>query len=71
MYKVIISDDHMPMLNYLSANIPWQSLGLELVATCADGEEALEACVAHRPDILITDIGMPIMILFKFATSGS
>ncbi|GGG17342.1 helix-turn-helix domain-containing protein [Paenibacillus aceti] len=61
MYKVIISDDHMPMLNYLSANIPWQSLGLELVATCADGEEALEACARHRPDILITDIGMPIM----------
>jgi two-component system response regulator YesN len=51
----------MPMLNYLSANIPWQSLGLELVATCADGEEAFEACVTHRPDILITDIGMPIM----------
>ncbi len=61
MFKVIIADDHVPVLNYLSSSIPWESLELELVATCADGEEALEACNLYQPDILITDIGMPIM----------
>jgi two-component system response regulator YesN len=60
-YKVIISDDHMPVLEFLQAGIPWNELGLELVTVCSDGEEALQACHTYMPDILITDIGMPIM----------
>ncbi|WP_419872585.1 response regulator transcription factor [Candidatus Pristimantibacillus sp. PTI5] len=61
MYKVIIADDHMPVLEYLRAKLPWEELGLELIAACSDGEEALQACKSQTPDILITDIGMPIM----------
>ncbi len=61
MYKVIIADDHIPVLNYLSASIAWDDLNMRLVASCADGEEALEACNLHKPDILITDIGMPVL----------
>ncbi|CAM4124446.1 helix-turn-helix domain-containing protein [Paenibacillus alkaliterrae] len=61
MYKVIIADDQMPVLEYLKAKLPWQELGLELIAVCSDGEEALHACKILPPDILITDIGMPIM----------
>ncbi|MDQ8737229.1 helix-turn-helix domain-containing protein [Paenibacillus sp. LHD-38] len=61
MYKVIIADDHMPVLEYLRAKLPWEELGLELIAACSDGEEALQACKSQPPDILITDIGMPIM----------
>ncbi|OCT14802.1 DNA-binding response regulator [Paenibacillus pectinilyticus] len=61
MYKVVLADDHIPILDYLTSSIPWESLGLTLVAACADGEEALEACELHRPNILLTDIGMPIM----------
>lgn len=61
MYKVIIADDHMPVIEYLTAKIPWQELGLELIEACSDGEEAVHACKSSPPDILITDIGMPIM----------
>ncbi|MBP1965541.1 helix-turn-helix domain-containing protein [Paenibacillus aceris] len=61
MYKVVLADDNVPLLDYLSASIPWGDLGLTLAAACADGEEAFEACQMHHPDILITDIGMPIM----------
>ncbi|WP_159888538.1 helix-turn-helix domain-containing protein [Paenibacillus puerhi] len=61
MYKVILADDYKSVLEYLTAKIPWQELGLELVAVCSDGEEALEACRRTQPDILITDIGMPLM----------
>lgn len=61
MYKVIMADDHMPVLEYLKVKLPWQQLGLELLAICSDGEEALQACKHLPPDILITDIGMPIM----------
>lgn len=61
MFKVIIADDHMPVIEYLTAKIPWQKLGLELIGACSDGEEAVHACKRISPDILITDIGMPIM----------
>ncbi|OOC58715.1 response regulator transcription factor [Paenibacillus ihbetae] len=61
MFKVLVADDHYTVLDYLSAGIPWTTLGLELAAVCSDGGEAWEACQIHRPDILVTDIGMPVM----------
>ncbi|MEI2399729.1 response regulator transcription factor [Paenibacillus phytohabitans] len=60
-YKVVLADDHYPVLEYLSASIPWDTLGLELSASCSDGKQAWEACQLHEPDILLTDIGMPAM----------
>src|SRR4051794_40992632 len=35
--------------------------GFEVVATAADGDQALEACRAHRPDALTLDLAMPGM----------
>ncbi|GBF74155.1 DNA-binding response regulator [Paenibacillus sp. 598K] len=61
MYKVVLADDHSPVLEYLEQSIAWERLNLDLVAICADGEEAWEACQTYRPDILLTDIGMPAM----------
>lgn len=61
MFKVVIADDHYPVLDYLSNIIPWTKLGLELSAVCSNGGEAWEACRKQQPDILITDIGMPVM----------
>lgn len=60
-YKVVLADDHFPVLEYLSGGIPWETLGLELSAACSDGKQAWEACQLHQPDILLTDIGMPGM----------
>ncbi|ASA22868.1 response regulator transcription factor [Paenibacillus donghaensis] len=60
-YKVVLADDHFPVLEYLSTCIPWDTLGLELSASCSDGKQAWEACLLHQPDILLTDIGMPAM----------
>ncbi|HIW31979.1 MAG TPA: helix-turn-helix domain-containing protein [Candidatus Paenibacillus intestinavium] len=61
MFRAIIADDQMPVLDYLQAKLPWGQLEIELLSVCTDGEEALEACKQGNPDILITDIGMPIM----------
>lgn len=33
----------------------------ELVAVCKDGREALDACLADPPDVLLTDINMPAL----------
>jgi two-component system chemotaxis response regulator CheB len=35
--------------------------GFEVVATAADGDQALQACRAHRPDALTLDLAMPGM----------
>src|SRR5919197_4679741 len=35
--------------------------GFEVVATAADGDEALMACREHRPDALTLDLAMPGM----------
>ncbi|WP_020618022.1 helix-turn-helix domain-containing protein [Paenibacillus daejeonensis] len=61
MYKVLLADDHLPVLEVLESCIPWTELNLELIGACSDGQEAWEACQAHQPDILLTDIGMPVM----------
>ncbi len=33
--------------------------GLKLVAECANGQEGLEACLKHQPDLLISDLYLP------------
>ncbi|MEX1028509.1 MAG: AraC family transcriptional regulator [Paenibacillaceae bacterium] len=61
MLKVLIADDHYPVLEFLSCSIPWADLGCTLSAQCSDGMEALHHGQLEVPDILITDIGMPKM----------
>ncbi|MFL5844980.1 MAG: response regulator transcription factor [Solirubrobacteraceae bacterium] len=34
---------------------------IEVVAEACNGAEAVEAVLAHRPDVLLTDLGMPVM----------
>ncbi|WP_217595239.1 helix-turn-helix domain-containing protein [Cohnella sp. GbtcB17] len=59
MYSVMLVDDDYPVLEYLSASIPWKELHLEIHSACKNGAIALERAQAAPPDIVITDIGMP------------
>ncbi len=56
--RVVVADDH-PMvtrgLGAVLAGIP----ELMLVATAASGREALEACRAHTPELVVLDVDMP------------
>ncbi len=61
MLKVVIVDDHYPVIEYLARSIPWSQLGCTVTAQCSDGMEALLHGQQEMPDILITDIGMPKM----------
>lgn len=58
--RVVVADDESA---YRSALQKTLSLMPEcrLVAVCKDGQEALEACLADPPDVLLTDINMPRM----------
>lgn len=59
MYRAILCDDNEIILEGLRTQVQWQSLGIELCATAANGKEAWSLIQAYKPDILITDIKMP------------
>jgi len=61
MYKLLIVDDETLVREAIQESMDWESLGFECVGACEDGIEALEFVERERPDIVLTDIGMPFM----------
>ncbi|MGP4038740.1 response regulator transcription factor [Gracilibacillus sp. D59] len=61
MYKAIIVDDEIIVRNAIKTMIPWDKCGVELVGTASNGIKALELVDQKNPDIIITDIKMPMM----------
>lgn len=61
MLRVLIVDDEQFVRVSLRALYDWERNGFEIVGTADNGLEALEKIEALRPDILITDIVMPVM----------
>jgi two-component system chemotaxis response regulator CheB len=57
--RVVVADDSRLMRRMLSDALGRQ--GFDVVATAADGDEALKACDEHRPDALTLDLAMPGM----------
>jgi two-component system, chemotaxis family, protein-glutamate methylesterase/glutaminase len=57
--RVVVADDSRLMCRVLSDALGRQ--GFEVVATAANGDEALEACRKHRPDAMTLDLAMPGM----------
>ena len=58
--RVVIADDQMLMRQGL-AELLSANADIEVVATAADGIEALAKIVEHRPDVALLDIRMPGM----------
>lgn len=61
MYTVYLADDEQLIREGLADTIPWQSLGLRLTETAADGKQALRGIRRVKPDIVLTDIRMPYL----------
>ena len=58
--RVLVVDDHS-LLRTGVANIINQEPGFEVVAEAANGLEAIEAFISHRPDVVLMDLRMPEM----------
>lgn len=56
--KVAIADDQA-MVRMGFTLLLQEVEGVEIVAECADGQEALEAVEKHSPDVMLLDIRMP------------
>ena len=61
MLKIFLAEDEVIVRETIKRMIPWEELGFELVGEAADGEMALPLLIRQKPDLLITDIKMPIM----------
>ena len=57
---VLIVDDELPLREELRL-FDWQDCCAELIGEAENGEEALELCRRLAPDVVITDITMPVM----------
>ncbi|MCL6459019.1 MAG: response regulator [Gorillibacterium sp.] len=61
MYKVLLVDDEPRSIEGLQIMIDWHKLGFEICGVCTNGVEALAKIKETAPDLVITDIQMPVM----------
>lgn len=69
MYRILIVDDEQLIREGLRKIIDWDEHGLEIVGEASNGMEALEAFNVLKPDILLTDIKMPLFDGLKLIKS--
>lgn len=56
--RLVLADDHPIVLKGLDRLFEGEN-GFQVVALCADGEQALEAARREQPDIAVLDVAMP------------
>lgn len=61
MIRVYLADDEPLVLIGMQGILDWASLGFEIVGTAGNGADALRDIGSLHPDIVITDIMMPLM----------
>lgn len=61
MWKVMIADDEQYMLEALEKLIDWEALGCQIMSVVKNGKELIEKIEEETPDIVITDIKMPLV----------
>ena len=61
MLKILIADDEKIIRETIANLIDWQSLGLNLIGCGKNGLEAYNMILDEYPDIVLTDIRMPLL----------
>jgi two-component system response regulator DesR len=68
MIRIVIAEDQALVLGALAALLKLEG-DLDVVGTAGDGQQALALCRSLRPDIVLTDIEMPLMTGLELATA--
>lgn len=61
MWRVMAADDEAYIREALNKLISWEKMDCILCSVCNNGKELIMQMETERPDIIITDIKMPIM----------
>lgn len=70
MYKAIIVDDEKWIMEGIKAGVEWGSYGFEVVGSAENGQDALTMMEQLRPDVVFTDIKMPLMNGLELIKTG-
>ena len=60
MIKLLIADDEPLVCVGLRSMLRWEDYGVEIAGTARNGQQALELIESLRPELVITDIKMPL-----------
>lgn len=60
MYKLILIDDDKVALRHLKSLFKWENFGFNLDGIFTDGQSAMDYIVQNQPDLVVTDIKMPL-----------
>lgn len=60
-YTVLLVDDEPLVLEGLAFMIDWESHGFHVCGEACDGDEAMDRIQELSPDLVVTDISMPVM----------
>lgn len=63
---ILLADDHALVRDTLRYRLSSES-DIEVVATAPDADRAVEAAIAHKPQVALLDIDMPGLIAFEAA----
>jgi response regulator NasT len=57
--RIVVADDEGDMRQYYRKILP--RLGHEVVGIAANGQELIDLCQRHEPDLVISDVRMPVL----------
>ncbi len=60
MLKLVIIDDEKIIRENIGTRIDWSALGIKLIGLCSNGAEGLDMIMDENPDLVMTDIRMPL-----------
>jgi DNA-binding NarL/FixJ family response regulator len=58
--SVLVADDH-PLVRDALVDLFAATGDIDVVATCSDGSQVLDAVARTRPDVVLMDLNMPVM----------
>lgn len=58
--KVLIADDEIKVCRLIQHLVDWDALEMDIIGFANDGKTAYESICEKKPDIVITDIRMPV-----------
>lgn len=67
MVKMMIVDDEPIIRTGIETAVDWESLGICVVGNAGNGRDGMAKALVEKPDIVITDIRMPVMDGIQFS----